>query len=218
MKKSSKVSDEVLSEGSFLFPTSSNDSIGTEPVPKEARIAHSSSAQASIHPNLPRSQSQRWVCLCEPPHAFVRSSKSIGCNPTLTADILPRIGATADFTYARSSNLLNAGHHADVLSHLVGPVFYAASYKRIAIYTRVLTRRDAGLWRDSLHRRLCDDLRQQAFMDLRRRWRVSGHSLSRHTSWRRLPAHVHFQRCWSDSRSKQLPHGVQCRVFSRAAP
>ena len=61
-----------------------------------------------------------------------------GVNTAFTADILPRIGVTADLTYARASNLLNTGHHADVLSYLAGPVFYAVRYKRMTGYAHGL--------------------------------------------------------------------------------
>ena len=57
-----------------------------------------------------------------------------GVNSTMTADILPRIGVTADFGYARAANLLDTGHHVDVLSYLAGPVFYPVRAGRLTTF------------------------------------------------------------------------------------
>lgn len=61
-----------------------------------------------------------------------------GLNAALTADILPRVGLTADFTYARATNVFDTGHHADVLSYLTGPVFYPIRTGRLTAFVRGL--------------------------------------------------------------------------------
>ena len=57
-----------------------------------------------------------------------------GVNSTITADILPRIGVTVDFGYARAANFLDTGHHVDVLSYLAGPVFYPVRAGRLTTF------------------------------------------------------------------------------------
>lgn len=57
-----------------------------------------------------------------------------GVNSTMTADILPRIGVTADFGYARAANLLDTGHHVDVLNYQAGPVFYPVRGRRLTTF------------------------------------------------------------------------------------
>ncbi|MGC1413968.1 MAG: hypothetical protein WA817_01695 [Candidatus Acidiferrum sp.] len=47
-----------------------------------------------------------------------------GVGAAVMADILPRVGVTADFTYARAANVFDTQRHADILSYLTGPVFY----------------------------------------------------------------------------------------------
>ena len=61
-----------------------------------------------------------------------------GADTTLTADFLHHLGVTADFTYARASDVLSTGHHADVLSYLVGPVFYPTQRAKLTTYVRGL--------------------------------------------------------------------------------
>jgi len=61
-----------------------------------------------------------------------------GVNTAVTADILPRMGVTADFTYARAPNVFDTVRHADVLSYLAGPVLYPARAGRISTFLHVL--------------------------------------------------------------------------------
>ncbi|MHB8501429.1 MAG: outer membrane protein [Candidatus Acidiferrales bacterium] len=61
-----------------------------------------------------------------------------GINAAVTADILPRIGVTADFTYARAANLFDTGHHVDLLSYLGGPVFYPTRARRLTTFVHAL--------------------------------------------------------------------------------
>jgi opacity protein-like surface antigen len=61
-----------------------------------------------------------------------------GVDTTLTADFVHHLGVTADFTYARASDVLSTGHHADVLSYLVGPVFYPTQHTKLTTYVHGL--------------------------------------------------------------------------------
>src|SRR5450755_3317521 len=47
-----------------------------------------------------------------------------GLDASLGVDFIPRLGAKVDLGYVRASNVLDSGRHGDVLSYLVGPVFY----------------------------------------------------------------------------------------------
>jgi hypothetical protein len=61
-----------------------------------------------------------------------------GVDTTLTADFSHHLGVTADFTYAKASDVLSTGHHADVLSYLAGPVFYPTQHRKMTTYVRGL--------------------------------------------------------------------------------
>lgn len=57
-----------------------------------------------------------------------------GVDTAVTADFLHHLGATADFSYSRASDVLGSGHHADVLSYLAGPVFYPSQHAKFTTY------------------------------------------------------------------------------------
>ena len=61
-----------------------------------------------------------------------------GPDATVTADLSPRFGASADLSYARASNVLDTGRHADVLSYLAGPVFYPLRTAKLTTYVHGL--------------------------------------------------------------------------------
>jgi outer membrane immunogenic protein len=61
-----------------------------------------------------------------------------GADATLTADLSPHFGVTADSSYERASNVFNTGRHADVLSYLAGPVFYPTRSERLTTYVHSL--------------------------------------------------------------------------------
>jgi opacity protein-like surface antigen len=61
-----------------------------------------------------------------------------GVDAAVTADLSTRLGVTANPSYVRASNVLDTGQHVDVLSYLVGPVFYPARRGRLATYAHAL--------------------------------------------------------------------------------
>jgi hypothetical protein len=61
-----------------------------------------------------------------------------GLNATFTVDVIPRLGARVDVGYVRSANVLNSGYPSDILSYLVGPVFYPMRDQKRAIFAQGL--------------------------------------------------------------------------------
>lgn len=61
-----------------------------------------------------------------------------GVGASLTADIRSRFGAKVDLNYVRQSNVLGSGHHSDVLSYMLGPMFYPVSNERWTVYIQAL--------------------------------------------------------------------------------
>ena len=61
-----------------------------------------------------------------------------GINTTVAVNIFPHAGVAADFTYARASNLLGSGCHADLLSYLAGPVYYPLRIKKVTTLVHAL--------------------------------------------------------------------------------
>ncbi len=53
-------------------------------------------------------------------------------------DIQARWGLMADTSYARIGNVLGTGHSGNVISSLIGPVFYPAAYGRTRIFVHTL--------------------------------------------------------------------------------
>ena len=71
----------------------------------------------------------------------IPSATRIGLNglgASITADFPSRFGAKLDLNYARAANVFGTGHHSDVLSYMIGPMFYPVSNKRTAVYVQVL--------------------------------------------------------------------------------
>lgn len=69
------------------------------------------------------------------------SSKRVnlsGASATITADLSSRLGVSVDSSYVRASNVLKTGRHVDVLSYLVGPVFYPTRQARMATFVHAL--------------------------------------------------------------------------------
>jgi opacity protein-like surface antigen len=61
-----------------------------------------------------------------------------GVDATFTADFRPRFGVTLDLGYDRGSDVNGSTRHADVLSYLIGPVFYLTRSKGLTTYAHVL--------------------------------------------------------------------------------
>ncbi len=61
-----------------------------------------------------------------------------GVGASLTADFRSRFGAKVDLNYVRQANVLASGHHSDVLSYMLGPLFYPVSNDRWTVYLQAL--------------------------------------------------------------------------------
>jgi hypothetical protein len=61
-----------------------------------------------------------------------------GINVGISADSGKRFGVKLDLGYARASNAFSTGHSMDVLSYLVGPVFYPSSGNFLSTYIHFL--------------------------------------------------------------------------------
>jgi opacity protein-like surface antigen len=61
-----------------------------------------------------------------------------GVGASITADFRPRFGAKIDLNYARQANVFSTGRHADVLTAMIGPVFYPVSNDRLTVYVQAL--------------------------------------------------------------------------------
>jgi opacity protein-like surface antigen len=61
-----------------------------------------------------------------------------GADANLSLDFRSRVGLRLDIGYARGSNVLGSGRHADVLSYLAGPVAYPIHYRQWTTYAEAL--------------------------------------------------------------------------------
>jgi opacity protein-like surface antigen len=61
-----------------------------------------------------------------------------GADVNLSVDFRSQFGLRLDIGYARASNVLGSGRHADVLSYLVGPVVYPIRHRKWAAYAEGL--------------------------------------------------------------------------------
>ena len=61
-----------------------------------------------------------------------------GVDASLTEAITPRFSVREDCGYLRAPNAVGSGYHSDVLSYLVGPVFYPRRDPRLVTYVHVL--------------------------------------------------------------------------------
>jgi hypothetical protein len=61
-----------------------------------------------------------------------------GVDASITVDFRPQLGAKVDLNYVRAANVFGTGHHSDVLSYLVGPVFYPTQNGRLTTYAQAL--------------------------------------------------------------------------------
>src|SRR3984893_10591903 len=57
-----------------------------------------------------------------------------GADANLSIDLSSRVGLRLDVGYARGSNVLGSGRHADVLSYLAGPVVYPIHHRKWTAY------------------------------------------------------------------------------------
>lgn len=61
-----------------------------------------------------------------------------GVNASATADFRSRFGAKIDVNYVRQANVFSTGHHSDVLTYMLGPMFYPMSNDRWTVYVQAL--------------------------------------------------------------------------------
>lgn len=61
-----------------------------------------------------------------------------GLDASFTKDFFSRFGAKVDLNYARASNVLGTGHHSDVFSYMLGPLFYPVNNSRQSVYIQAL--------------------------------------------------------------------------------
>jgi hypothetical protein len=61
-----------------------------------------------------------------------------GFDSGITAFFLPHFGLQADIGYVRTANINGSTHHADLLTFLAGPVFYATRKRSGAFYVHAL--------------------------------------------------------------------------------
>ena len=61
-----------------------------------------------------------------------------GADVNLGVDFRSHFGLRLDIGYARGSNVLGSGRHADLLSYVVGPVVYPIHYRKWTAYAEAL--------------------------------------------------------------------------------
>ena len=61
-----------------------------------------------------------------------------GVAASATVDFRSRFGAKVDLNYVRQANVFGTGHHGDVLTYMVGPMFYPVSNDRWVVYVQAL--------------------------------------------------------------------------------
>jgi opacity protein-like surface antigen len=61
-----------------------------------------------------------------------------GADVATTVDFSRHLGVRAELGYARASNVLGSGKHADVLSYLAGPVLYPTRRRHFVTYAHAL--------------------------------------------------------------------------------
>jgi hypothetical protein len=61
-----------------------------------------------------------------------------GVSASATVDFRSRFGAKVDVNYVRQANVFGTGHHGDVLTYMVGPMFYPVSNDRWVVYVQAL--------------------------------------------------------------------------------
>jgi opacity protein-like surface antigen len=61
-----------------------------------------------------------------------------GVDTSLTIGLHSRLAIRADLGYARAANVDGSARHSDVLSYLVGPVFYPMAHRHVVAYVHAL--------------------------------------------------------------------------------
>jgi hypothetical protein len=73
-------------------------------------------------------------------HGYGQSNRVglIGPDASFTIGLRTRLAIRADLSYARAANVLGTPSHSDVLSGLVGPVFYPTNQRHVGTYIHAL--------------------------------------------------------------------------------
>lgn len=61
-----------------------------------------------------------------------------GLEASLSATFRSRFGAKIDLDYVRAGNVLGSGHHSDVLTYMLGPMYYPINTDRLTVYVQAL--------------------------------------------------------------------------------
>ena len=61
-----------------------------------------------------------------------------GLQAVFSTDVNRRFAVKADFGYSRSSDAFHTGRSADLMTYMVGPVFYAVRRRQFSLYGQVL--------------------------------------------------------------------------------
>ena len=76
----------------------------------------------------------------------IASSTRIGMNglgASITANFRSRFGVKADMNFVRQTNVFGTVHHGDVLTYMLGGLFYPVNNNRLGVYVQAL----AGAYR-----------------------------------------------------------------------
>ena len=61
-----------------------------------------------------------------------------GLQAVFSRDVNRRFAIKADFGYSRSSNVFHTGRSADLMTYMVGPMFYAVRRRQLSVYGELL--------------------------------------------------------------------------------
>jgi opacity protein-like surface antigen len=61
-----------------------------------------------------------------------------GADAGLTVSVTRRFAVRGDVGYARAGDVFSSGHHSDILSYLVGPVYYPTAGHHLSTYIEAL--------------------------------------------------------------------------------
>jgi hypothetical protein len=92
-------------------------------------------APAATSPLFESSVGYTYFALDTPSHQRVFFS---GFDANAFVDIRARWGLMADTSFARIGNVLGTGHSGNVISSLIGPVFYPAAYGNTRVFVHTL--------------------------------------------------------------------------------
>ena len=95
------------------------------------RMLAQSPHAAARAPSINASVGYSYLNLAIPPSNRVGLK---GAAAAVTVNLFPRLGARADLSFVRASNVVGSGYHSDVLSYLVGPVLYPLRHRRFGAY------------------------------------------------------------------------------------